>query len=77
MGAEQCVCTRNQSSSMLYNAPEKQDACRMFSHKNSSMELDWSADNLVKKTVYRGFTDDPNVKIRFIAENKKTMQAVP
>ena len=75
MGADHCNCNRNENNqaSITHSAPEKQDACKMFSSQNtSSMDLSWSTNGLVtKKTVYRGFTDDPNVKIRFIAETKK------
>ena len=42
------------------------------------MDVNWSSNGLVaRKTVYRGFTDDPNVKIRFIAENKRSPVSRP
>ena len=80
MGVDNCNCKSNETNqaSIVHNAPEKQDACKMFSQKYaSSVELDWSMNGAVQKqTVYRGFAEDANVKIRLIENTQKAQITV-
>ena len=78
MGADQCDCKGSQAI-QVYDNPDKRDACKMFTKSQSSKELDQSQKSMPmqKRTIYRGFTEDPNVKIRFIAETKSATTVIP
>ena len=81
MGAENCNCKASESSqtAIVHRTPERKDVRRMFNRPitSSPMVNGKASEHARMKTVQRGFSEDPTVKIRFIADKGQKANALP